>query len=104
MVGGDEVDDAFADCFPQLFAVLRAADGWGAFVESAAVGDGFSGEVEVVGAGFDTDGEALFACLAEIVESLRGDEVDNVEGKAEFAAEADHEADGFHFGFVRTGA
>jgi len=73
-------------------------------MEGAAVGNFFGGEVEVVRAGFYGDGEAFFFRAADVGERLGGDEMDDVEAEAIFAAEANHEANGFYFSFVGAGA
>ena len=56
--------------------------------------------MEVVGTGFDGDGEAFGACGFEVVEREGGGEVDDVEAELVLAAEADHQADRFELGFV----
>ena len=86
VVGGDKVDEAFAQRLPELVAIFGVTDGRGAFVEGAAVGDVFGGEVEVVRAGFDGDGETVFFGLTDVVERLGGGEVHDVEAEAVFAA------------------
>ena len=82
--------------------VGAAANGWGAFEESCAVGDVFCGEVEVVGTGFDSDREAFGAGCLQVIEGEGGGEVDDVETEFVLAAEADHQADGLELGFVRA--
>ena len=83
--------------------VLPAADGRSALEEGCAVGDLLGGKVEVVGAGFDGDGQAFGAGGLQLVERERCGEVDDVQAEAVLTAEADHQADGFEFGLVGAG-
>jgi hypothetical protein len=104
MIGGHEVDFARGECLPEVLAISGGADGRGAFVKGAAVGDGFRSEIQIMRAGFDGDGETFGAGLAQIGEGLRGGEMNDVERKAVFTAKADEEADGGQLGLVGTRA
>ena len=103
MVGDDHVDDAIAEGLPEGLLVGVVADGWGALEEGCSVRDVFGGEVEVMGAGFDGDGEAFGACSFEVVEGEGGGEMDDVEAEVVLATESDHQADGFELGLVGAG-
>ncbi len=65
VVAGDQVDDAGEQAFPQAVLVDFAANWRGALEERCAVGNIFGGEVQVVGAGLDGDGQALGACVGK---------------------------------------
>ena len=102
MVAGDKVDRAVGEGLPEEFAVGFAANGRGAFQVGGAVGDALGSKVEVVGAGLDRDRQALCFGCAEQRQSLRGGEMDDVDARAELAAERDEKADGGKFGLLRA--
>jgi len=58
VVGGDHVDVVFLEGLPEGGAGVRGTNGWRTFEVGGAIGDLLGGEVEVVGAGFDGDGNA----------------------------------------------
>ncbi len=53
MVGGDEVDCSVVESLPELIAIFAAANRGSAFEKRCAFWDGFGGEMQIVGAGFD---------------------------------------------------
>ena len=77
--------DAVAQALPQRFAVAATADRRGAFEQGGAVGDFFGGEVEIVRAGLDGDGQAFSARGLQLAQGLRGGEVDDVQAESNIA-------------------
>lgn len=55
-----------------MLTIFAAANWRGAFEESGFLGDGFRGEMQIVGAGLDGDRETFGAGGAQIGEGLAG--------------------------------
>src|SRR5437762_9882330 len=53
MIRDDEVDRAFAQCFPKLFAIFPFADRRTTFELSRAIGNVFRGKMQIMRARFD---------------------------------------------------
>src|SRR4029077_1285959 len=75
MVGGDEVDGGVAERGPKLLAVLAFAERRGALELRCAAGDLFGCEREVMRTSFDRHAKAVYFCLTQLRQCVRGREM-----------------------------
>ena len=87
---------ALIERLPQRFAIGRAANRRRAFVLRCAVGDLFSREPKIVGAGFDGDGHAALARRSQQRQSLRAGQVHDVDRRRKLLGQANEQCDGIN--------
>ena len=93
VIARHQIDGAVGERVPQRFSIGASANRRRALVARVAVGDVLGGEVQVVRAGLDRDGQSFGARLSQQRQCVGGREMDDVDRASRGAAERDQECD-----------
>src|SRR4030095_5634562 len=101
MIRNDHVDTSVAQSFPKCFLVLALAN-WRATLEfSGAVGNVFSGKIEIMGTSLNRQRQAELLCGSQGRKRISRRMMNYMNAAAGLAAQTNDQINGFVFGFPR---